>query len=172
MIKIHTRSKIEQAKPKTVIEHIINTNLEFGFRDSYRLLPEETLNYVESVYGTNASYNLINSEKTVKTNLERSRKFFEGFRNTLEEARRGRPPKNKTANNDTSVNMIAQLHKAVSLGGQHPVVFNDGSVHKVPEDLAMKVLAKHYAMEKPSDKSKYHDHICKSLNNLKEDIGE
>jgi hypothetical protein len=84
----------------------------------------------------------------------------------LDEARRGRPPKNANADGGME-NIQMQLRKAISMNGQKEVEFNDGSKSKISQGMARAVLGKIDKMRQPKDKQNASRYIAKSLSNLK-----
>ena len=63
-------------------------------------------------------------------------------------------------------NIMMQMRKAVSLRGQHPVEFMDKKKVKIPQKLAMAVIAKYNKQPKPMDKEKFQSKIAKSYKAL------
>ena len=86
------------------------------------------------------------------------------------EARRGRPPKNPTGDEDQGgEHIIIQLRKSVSLRGQKHVEFGDGAKHQVPERHAQKALAMHARM-KPAQKAHFEKHMSMSHSHYKDAV--
>lgn len=84
----------------------------------------------------------------------------------VDEARRGRPPKNAVAGRDEDEreHILMQLRKNVSMS--KPVKFKDGSEHEQNGDHSSKVLSK-YAGLSPKHKEVFQAHIDTSHANLK-----
>ena len=82
----------------------------------------------------------------------------------VNEARRGRPAKNPTANQDTEArhNIVHQLRKAVSLRGQHKVEFKDGKQHKISAAHASQALNKYNNLRTSTEKHHYQNELHKS----------
>ena len=99
--------------------------------------------------------------------------FHDNFRPGAElslEARRGRPPKNPTGDEDQGgEHIIIQLRKSVSLRGQKHVEFGDGKKHQVPERHAQKALAMHARM-KPAQKAHFEKHMSMSHSHYKDAV--
>ena len=92
------------------------------------------------------------------------------LKNTIIEARRGRPKKN--ANPDDTEggleNIQIQLRKSVNLRGMKDVEFGDGKKVKVSAADAQKVLSKLDAIRMPKDRQHAVIHIAKSHQNMKD----
>jgi hypothetical protein len=73
-------------------------------------------------------------------------------------------------------NIMMQLRKSVSLRGQYSVEFLDKKKVKVPQKIALAVIAKYNSLRKPMDKEKFQAKIAKShkdlLMGLKESLDE
>ena len=69
-----------------------------------------------------------------------------------------------------------QLRKSVSLRGQYSVEFLDKKKVKVPQKIALAVIAKYNSLRKPMDKEKFQAKVAKShrdlLMGLKENLDE
>ena len=63
-------------------------------------------------------------------------------------------------------NIMMQLRKSVSLRGQFPVEFLDKKKVKVPQKIALAVIAKYNSLRKPMDKEKFQAKIAKSHRDL------
>jgi len=63
-------------------------------------------------------------------------------------------------------NIMMQLRKSVSLRGQFPVEFLDKKKVKVPQKIALAVIAKYNGLRKPMDKEKFQAKIAKSHRDL------
>ena len=78
---------------------------------------------------------------------------------SVDEARRGRPKKNPTGDEEHGgEHIVMQLRKSVSLRGQKHVEFADGSKHKVNHKHAAKALDMHSRM-KPHEKERFEKHV-------------
>jgi hypothetical protein len=82
----------------------------------------------------------------------------------LTEARRGRAPKNPSADRamDEREHPIMQLRRASNLGGTKAIKFADGSSHEVSANHAQNVIDQHDALNKPSDKTAFADMVGSS----------
>ena len=73
-------------------------------------------------------------------------------------------------------NIMMQLRKSVSLRGQYSVEFLDKKKVKVPQKIALAVIAKYNSLRKPMDKEKFQAKVAKShrdlLMGLKENLDE
>jgi hypothetical protein len=73
-------------------------------------------------------------------------------------------------------NIMMQLRKSVSLRGQYSVEFLDKKKVKVPQKIALAVIAKYNSLRKPMDKEKFQAKVAKShrdlLMGLKEGLDE
>jgi len=73
-------------------------------------------------------------------------------------------------------NIMMQLRKSVSLRGQYSVEFLDKKKVKVPQKIALAVIAKYNSLKKPMDKEKFQAKVAKShrdlLMGLKENLDE
>ena len=78
----------------------------------------------------------------------------------------GRPVKTDDADDGGSKNFIMQLRKAVSLRGQHTVVFDDGSKVKVDARKAQTFLDKFNSLNKPVEKETLMKSASKSPKHL------
>ena len=98
-------------------------------------------------------------DKKVKRKLEVDKKTNEEFDTYMDEARRGRPKKNPTGDEEHGgEHIVMQLRKSVSLRGQKHVEFADGSKHKVNHKHAAKALDMHSRM-KPHEKERFEKHV-------------
>lgn len=84
----------------------------------------------------------------------------------INEARRGRPPKNGAGREENErEHIIVQLRKNVSINGTKPIRFADNSEHSVDPAHAERALA-HYAGLGPAHKEQFQKHIETSHANL------
>ena len=84
---------------------------------------------------------------------------------TVDEARRGRPPKSgvhKTDDMESGKHIVVQLRKAVSLRGNHHVEFKDGKKHKISVQHANRALNTHSRLRTPAEKKAFQDKLHKS----------
>lgn len=80
----------------------------------------------------------------------------------LDEAKRGRPSKNASANDESGrEHIVVQLRKVVNLRGARPVEFNDNSKKDISVDHAKKALEMHSSM-KPIQKGEFESRLAKS----------
>ena len=63
-------------------------------------------------------------------------------------------------------NIMMQLRKSVSLRGQYSVEFLDKKKVKVPQKIALAVIAKYNSLRKPMNKEKFQAKIAKSYKDL------
>lgn len=88
----------------------------------------------------------------------------------LDEARRGRPPKNKTAEDPGSDNIIMQLRKVITLRGQAPVTFVDGKKANISPATAHRLLAQYDNLKTSLDKHTFSQRIHKSADSMRDVI--
>lgn len=88
----------------------------------------------------------------------------------LDEARRGRPPKNKTAEDPGSDNIIMQLRKVISLRGQAPVTFVDGKKANLSPATAHRLLAMYDNLKTSAEKHTFSQRIHKSSDSMRDVI--
>jgi len=98
------------------------------------------------------------AQKAIKANEE------------LDEARRGRPPKNKTAEDPGSDNIIMQLRKVITLRGQAPVTFVDGKKANLSPATAHRLLAMYDNLKTSLDKHSFSQRIHKSADSMRDVI--
>lgn len=98
------------------------------------------------------------AQKAIKTNEE------------LDEARRGRPPKNKTAEDPGSDNIIMQLRKVISLRGQNPVTFVDGKKANLSPSTAHRLLAMYDNLKTSAEKHTFSQRIHRSADSMRDVI--
>jgi hypothetical protein len=97
-------------------------------------------------------------EKSVKEEIE------------LVEAKRGRPPKNKTESDPGSDNIIMQLRKVITLRGQNPVTFVDGKKAAVSPSTAHRLLAYYDNLRTTGEKHSFAARIHKSAESMRDVI--
>ena len=101
-------------------------------------------------------------DKKVKRKLEVDKVTNEDFESFMDEARRGRPKKNPTGDEEQGgEHIVMQLRKSVSLRGQKHVEFADGKKHKVNQGHAQKALSMHSRM-KSGEKEHFEKHMSMS----------
>ena len=109
------------------------------------------------------------------------RERLESLRSKRLEARHIDPADIDTSATDDDIksagkNIMMQLRKSVSLRGQYSVEFLDKKKVKVPQKIALAVIAKYNSLKKPMDKEKFQAKIAKShkdlLMGLKESLDE
>jgi len=88
----------------------------------------------------------------------------------LDEARRGRPPKNKTAEDPGSDNIIMQLRKVISLRGQNPVTFVDGKKANLSPSTAHRLLAMYDNLKTSAEKHTFSQRIHRSSDSMRDVI--
>ena len=88
----------------------------------------------------------------------------------LDEARRGRPPKNKTAEDPGSDNIIMQLRKVITLRGQAPVTFVDGKKANLSPATAHRLLAMYDNLKTSTEKHSFSQRIHKSSDSMRDVI--
>jgi len=84
---------------------------------------------------------------------------------SVDEARRGRPPKSgvhSTDDMEAGKHIVVQLRKAVSMRGNHHVEFKDGKKHKISQGHANKALNTHRSLRTPAEKKAFQDKLHKS----------
>ena len=85
-----------------------------------------------------------------------------GEETELDEARRGRPSKNATGDEEGGrEHIVVQLRKVVNLRGARPVDFNDNSKKDISVEHAKKALEMHSSM-KPIQKGEFEARLAKS----------
>ena len=109
------------------------------------------------------------------------RERLESLRSKRLEARHMDPADIDTSATDDDIksadkNIMMQLRKSVSLRGQYSVEFLDKKKVKVPQKIALAVIAKYNSLRKPMDKEKFQAKVAKShrdlLMGLKENLDE
>ena len=109
------------------------------------------------------------------------RERLESLRSKRLEARHIDPADIDTSATDDDIksadkNIMMQLRKSVSLRGQYSVEFLDKKKVKVPQKIALAVIAKYNSLRKPMDKEKFQAKVAKShrdlLMGLKENLDE
>ena len=109
------------------------------------------------------------------------RERLESLRSKRLEARHIDPADIDTSATDDDIksadkNIMMQLRKSVSLRGQYSVEFLDKKKVKVPQKIALAVIAKYNSLKKPMDKEKFQAKVAKShrdlLMGLKENLDE
>jgi len=109
------------------------------------------------------------------------RERLESLRSKRLEARHIDPADIDTSATDDDIksadkNIMMQLRKSVSLRGQYSVEFLDKKKVKVPQKIALAVIAKYNSLKKPMDKEKFQAKVAKShrdlLMGLKESLDE
>jgi hypothetical protein len=88
----------------------------------------------------------------------------------LDEARRGRPPKNKTDEDPGSDNIIMQLRKVISLRGQSPVTFVDGKKANISPATAHRLLAAYDNLRTSGEKHTFSQRIHRSADSMRDVI--
>ena len=88
----------------------------------------------------------------------------------LDEAQRGRPKKNPTAEDPGSENIIMQLRKVITLRGQEPVKFADGRSVKLSPAAAHSALAKYDNLKTTGEKHSFSMRLHKSLDSMRDAI--
>ena len=94
---------------------------------------------------------------------------------SVNEARRGRPPKSGVRKDDdmeASKHIVMQLRKSVSLRGQHKVEFKNGDTHKVSSAHAQQALNKHNRLRTPIEKKNYMDKLHHSHDSFKKALAD
>jgi len=85
-----------------------------------------------------------------------------GEETELDEAKRGRPSKNASADDEGGrEHIVVQLRKVINLRGARPVEFNDNSKKDISIDHAKKALEMHSSM-KPIQKGEFESRLAKS----------
>ena len=88
----------------------------------------------------------------------------------LDEAKRGRPPKNKSESDPGSDNIIMQLRKVITLRGQNPVTFVDGRKAAVSPSTAHRLLAYYDNLRTTGEKHSFAARIHKSAESMRDVI--
>jgi len=101
-------------------------------------------------------------------------KIFSKEEIELDEAKRGRPKKNPTPDDeqDEHEHVIMQLRKVVSTHGALPVKHLDGKSTKITPQLAQHALNKHAAMKTADDKQDFEQKLHKSHDSMKSALGQ
>jgi len=91
----------------------------------------------------------------------------------LDEAKRGRPKKNPTPDDeqDEHEHVIMQLRKVVSTHGALPVKHLDGKSTKITPQLAQHALNKHAALKTAAEKQDFEQKLHKSHDSMKSALG-
>jgi hypothetical protein len=88
----------------------------------------------------------------------------------LDEAKRGRPPKNKSESDPGSDNIIMQLRKVITLRGQNPVTFVDGRKAAVSPSTAHRLLTYYDNLRTTGEKHSFAARIHKSAESMRDVI--
>jgi hypothetical protein len=113
---------------------------------------------IEAHMAAQKTNNTAYKEKSVKEEIE------------LDEAKRGRPPKNKTESDPGSDNIIMQLRKVITLRGQVPVTFIDGRKTAVSPATAHRLLAHYDNLRTTGEKHSFAARIHKSAESMRDVI--
>ena len=107
-----------------------------------------------------------------KASIERQKEAQKAIKTNeaLDEARRGRPPKNKTAEDPGSDNIIMQLRKVITLRGQTPVTFVDGKKANLSPSTAHRLLAMYDNLKTSAEKHAFSQRIHKSSDSMRDVI--
>lgn len=116
----------------------------------------------ENTKSTSSAYTISDSKKMKKEEVE------------LDEAKRGRPKKNPTPDDeqDEHEHVIMQLRKVVSTHGALPVKHLDGKSTKITPQLAQHALNKHSAMKTAAEKQDFETKMHKSHDSMKSALGQ
>ena len=116
----------------------------------------------ENTKSISTDYTISDSKKMKKEELE------------LDEAKRGRPKKNPTPDDeqDEHEHVIMQLRKVVSTHGALPVKHLDGKSTKITPQLAQHALNKHSAMKTAAEKQDFESKMHKSHDSMKSALGQ
>lgn len=115
--------------------------------------------------------------KAAREKLKSLRKLLTKEQVELEEARRGRPPKDAAkkaafdaaSTDEPKMHIIAQLNKAKTSSIPTPIHFKDGSKHEVHPVHAEKILAR-YSGLKPQEKLEFQKRVAQSHASLKNEL--
>jgi len=115
----------------------------------------------ENTKSTSSAYTISDSKKMRKEEVE------------LDEAKRGRPKKNPTPDDeqDEHEHVIMQLRKVVSTHGALPVKHLDGKSTKITPQLAQHALNKHAALKTAAEKQDFEQKLHKSHDSMKSALG-
>lgn len=106
--------------------------------------------------------------KALRTSMKKE-SFGKALKNSIVEARRGRPPKNAKDGEEGGLeNIQMQLRKSISLRGLKNVEFEDGRKVKVTAGVAQRALNKIDSLKKPLDKQSAVKTIAKSYKALED----
>lgn len=116
----------------------------------------------ENTKSVSGDYTISDSKKMKKEEVE------------LDEAKRGRPKKNPTPDDeqDEHEHVIMQLRKVVSTHGALPVKHLDGKSTKITPQLAQHALNKHSAMKTAAEKQDFETKMHKSHDSMKSALGQ
>lgn len=116
----------------------------------------------ENTKSVSTDYTISDSKKMKKEEVE------------LDEAKRGRPKKNPTPDDeqDEHEHVIMQLRKVVSTHGALPVKHLDGKSTKITPQLAQHALNKHSAMKTAAEKQDFETKMHKSHDSMKSALGQ
>lgn len=113
-------------------------------------------------YGANSDYYVNRKNRGIKEET------------VLDEAKRGRPPKNKPAEEGEEQEhqpILVQLRKHEISRGQTKIKFNDGSEHHVEPKHVKKALDKHVHLRTSIEKGDYQAALAHSHASFKKAIG-
>jgi hypothetical protein len=142
------KSHIAQMQKKGYAVH--SKNLMYGKNEAY-----DTPAVKKPVSQMTPAEKKKNDERRTAYNTFQKRKRD---KESVNEARRGRPPKASAAgtqDTETRHNIIHQLRKSVSLRGQYKVEFKDGKQHKITAGHASQALNKYNTLRTTGEKSNY-----------------
>ncbi len=134
-------------------------------------------NYVTKIKGAIPGYGHI-SQKHHNTRIDAENHMKKiGFHKEeveLDEAKRGRPKKNPTPDDEQEEHehVIMQLRKVVSTHGARPVKHLDGKSTKMTPQLAQHALNKHNAMKTAAEKQDFEQKLHKSHDSMKSALGQ
>jgi hypothetical protein len=134
-------------------------------------------NYVTKIKGAIPGYGHI-SQKHHNTRIDAENHMKKiGFHKEeleLDEAKRGRPKKNPTPDDEQEEHehVIMQLRKVVSTHGALPVKHLDGKSTKITPQLAQHALNKHSAMKTAAEKQDFESKMHKSHDSMKSALGQ
>jgi hypothetical protein len=134
-------------------------------------------NYVTKIKGAIPGYGHI-SQKHHNTRIDAENHMKKiGFHKEeleLDEAKRGRPKKNPTPDDEQEEHehVIMQLRKVVSTHGALSVKHLDGKSTKITPQLAQHALNKHSAMKTAAEKQDFESKMHKSHDSMKSALGQ
>lgn len=159
-------AELQEGMPSSIIKHKQQTSQlsdkEFAAKHGSKSDEELRAMARRHGYGANSDYYVNRKNRGIKEET------------VLDEAKRGRPPKNKPAEEGEEQEhqpILVQLRKHEISRGQTKIKFNDGSEHHVEPKHVKKALDKHVHLRTSIEKGDYQAALAHSHASFKKAIG-